>query len=344
MFGRRRSFHGRAMGEVRSAQQKCVRRSLFEPLVCLHLEHLLSEPDMSRAAITRLQVIAVEDIGVGSPGLLPALMQLEEGWKKLDRLQRARRLIQGAILATQTRASRFVPCWIPTLTLEVEVPKSVGGWRSLDQLLEQLRRELKSRSLKAAALIMEEIFLRHPIEGEADLPSAIALGRGVMSCVWEQLNAYCTESQRQWLRYFKKRFGPPSRESLEARLFLFFPLIVMMRGIEIPELSIPELGDDEVRRWLKKAENVRYELPDWVFDRHTSKGRRKGRGYKHFFDVASRLKRPSFVLGAHQEAEVFEVARALYLDEERRFGAAGSSFRRRRWRAQASAMVEVKAV
>ena len=61
MFLRRRSVHGRLMGDIRSAQQKCVRRAFLEPLILLQLEHLLSTPDMSLAALKRLVVIAAED-------------------------------------------------------------------------------------------------------------------------------------------------------------------------------------------------------------------------------------------------------------------------------------------
>ena len=59
MFARQRSYHGRMMGEIRSAQQKCVRRAWIEPLTLLNLEHLLSEPDFSQAAMWATSAIGI---------------------------------------------------------------------------------------------------------------------------------------------------------------------------------------------------------------------------------------------------------------------------------------------
>lgn len=335
MFTRRRSVHGRSMGSVRSAQQKCVRRGLLEPLILLHMEHLISAPDMSRAAITRLQVIAAEDIGLGAPGLLPTLCRLERGWSGLDRQERARRLIQAAKLCVvDVEASRFLPCWLVTLVQGVQ--SAQPRWRSLEELLESLSQAIENLDLDQAGSCLEEIFLRHPLPGEEPLPDPVGFSALVTNDVWRVLQAGLQSHQAELIEACQRCFGPPSRRSIASRLFLYLALVARVTNLPAWSLSVPTVSDAEVHFWLKEAGTRSFEFPDWVFDRHTAQGKRMGRGYAHFFEEAVLLAHPSSVLGAEREREVFQKARTIYLEAEERHGrrAASTSNMRKRWRSK----------
>ena len=336
MFSRRRSVHGRLMGSVRSAQQKCVRRGLLEPLILLNIEHLLSEPDMSRAALSRMQVIAAEDVGAGCLGLLPALMALEKGWRSLDKKTRARRLIQASHLCANAETSRFLPCWLVSLIKGVEVTKVTGHWRSFEVLLSELGDSLKSKDLRRAGLVIEEIFLRHPIGNETPLPSSVGLPRSAMAKIWAMLLAHCPADKQLYVEACRKRFGPPSRESVAARLFLYLGLLCVLVDMPGQALTIKFVTDREVASWLGRAEGEKFAFPDWVFDRQTRRGKSLGRGYTHFFDEATRLANPSSVLGLGREREARMTAKNIYIEEENLFGKASTANIRRRWRAAAA--------
>ena len=42
------------------------------------------------------------------------------------------------------------------------------------------------------------------------------------------------------------------------------------------------------------------ELPDWMYDKHTPQGRKKGRGVQHFFDIATKLENMGEVAGEEE--------------------------------------------
>jgi replication-associated recombination protein RarA len=46
---------------------------------------------------------------------------------------------------------------------------------------------------------------------------------------------------------------------------------------------------DEAAWWAYGATELRYDVPDYALDMHTSRGRRMGRGERHFAEEASRL-------------------------------------------------------
>ena len=333
MFGRKVSYHGRLMGEVRSAQQKCVRRAMLEPLILLNLEHLLTTPDFSRAALSRLQVIAAEDLGVEALGLLPVLTEFEREWPSLGQFERAQKLIQASFLCVDSAASRFVPHWAVTIMKGVGIHHSVDDWRSLEKLQSLLDRALREKSLQEAAVLIEEIFLRHPIENEVGLPLAIGFDKGVMSVVWDVLSRHCPTKQRRSFEALRRLFGPPSREGIASRLFLYLALLMLIREIPIRPVSVPKVSKKDVESWLERAKRESFEIPDWMQDRHTPLGKKRKLGYEHFFNEACVLANPSSLLGRQYEDEMLEISKAIYLEEEKDHGRRSSTANmRKRWR------------
>ena len=157
-----------------------------------------------------------------------------------------------------------------------------------------------------------------------------------MAEVWTLMSASSTATDRANLTCFSRRYGTPSKVNVESRLFVYLPLVAQLYDLPLKPPEPPEISSADVRRWIARAERERFELPDWIFDRHTTRGRRMGRGYAHFFDEAAKLANPSKVLGEDMEKKARSAARKIYLDEEQRYGRAGTGSRRKRWRERAA--------
>lgn len=331
MFLRQTSCHGRRMGEVRSAQQKCTRRMDLDGLSLLQLEHLLTAPDYSKAAMDRLTIIAAEDVGAGSPDLVRVLAELTRGWKDLGREERARRLLQAAAAACQHPMSRFVPHWAILLVVGVEV--SGGPWRGREELVEALRRACEDRDRDAIGLAAEEALLRTTWRGEDALPEGVGLEAGVMDDVWDVLVAQSLPERKPMVRAWRAQFGPRSRWGVSSRLFLYLAVVDLVYAPEVPAVEPPEVGDDEVDAWLERAGEEAFAIPDWMYDKHTRRGRMAGQGQAQFFEEATALASRSEALGAQLEDEMRARSAATYLELERRHGRASRTAHvRARWR------------
>lgn len=334
MFNARLSFHGRRMGDIRSAQQKSVRRALLEPLILLHLEHLLSTPDFSLAAMSRLQKIAAEDIGLASPSLAPRLLGLSEDWKNLPFVSKARRLIQAAHLCTQTTASRAIAhlAYLIAGELPIEPP-----WRSLRQLEQDFEELLQDAianpslaTYKAVALAAEEAFLRHPIAKELPLPENAALPASAMSGLWKRLLTHGSEHTSSYHQLFGKS---PSQEGSGSRLFLYLAIADLVFPQPPTLLHITTSEDAEVEAWLERAKVEAYALQDFMFDKHTSSGRHANRGVTHFFEEGAILANP-WLHSPFPEEELRQEALAKSLATEKSYRQKHRTAHiRARWRA-----------
>jgi len=331
MFLKHSSVHGRRMGELRSAQQKCARRVLVDGMSLVHLEHLLTTPDYSRAAMDRAVVIAAEDVGAGSPDLVRVLVDLRSGWKTLTHTQRAKHLLGAAQAVCQHPMSRFVPHWVIHLMLGVD--SAQDAWRTREELRVALEDACAALDRDAMGLIAEEAMLRTTLRGETPLPDPIALPAEAMDDVWEALLEQCSAERRPMMRAWRKEFGPPSKRDMSSRLFLYLAVVDLVHEPEVPEVELPELTDDDVAAWLDRAASEAFDIPEWMYDKHTHRGRSSGQGQTQFFDEATRLEVPSEVLGAEREERMREQCAEAYLELERQFGRKSRSKHvRARWR------------
>ena len=330
MFLRRRSVHGRLMGDIRSAQQKCVRRAFLEPLILLQLEHLLSTPDMSLAALKRLVVIAAEDIGLGAPDLIPVLNERMEGWKGLSQFERARRLIEVSYLAVARPASRWIPHWAVTLVTSVPTDQS---WRAEEVMLNGIRASLRAGDWEQMGLDVEEGFLRTTLKGEVDLPQGIGFSIDFLSKVWDVMLQESSLARIPRMKAWRHCFGTPSKISISSRLFLYLAVMDSCLRLPVESLSRPVISDEEVASWLERAAHEVYDIPDWMMDKHTAQGRRANKGQQQFFEEGAVLARPSDVLGIEREEEMRLRAKDIYLERERLYGReCRTKHIRKRWR------------
>lgn len=77
--------NGFAADEVISALQKCLRRGMVDNVVLLGWEMYITSPELEEKMWSRLQVIAVEDIGLGNPNAPVLIETLFQQHKRFDR-------------------------------------------------------------------------------------------------------------------------------------------------------------------------------------------------------------------------------------------------------------------
>jgi replication-associated recombination protein RarA len=81
----------------------------------------------------------------------------------------------------------------------------------------------------------------------------------------------------------QKRDAPrDERPGQQGRLFLVHAIIALCRA---PKSRIV----DHALMVMYRGDRPRVEVPDYALDRHTARGRRRRRGWKHFFDVGTLL-------------------------------------------------------
>jgi len=74
VWSRAKTIHGYAVDEIRSVLQKSIRRGLLEEAVLAAYELFASGPETEELLWRRLEIIAVEDVGLG---LVDAPLQIE---------------------------------------------------------------------------------------------------------------------------------------------------------------------------------------------------------------------------------------------------------------------------
>ncbi|MGJ8583355.1 MAG: AAA family ATPase [Marinosulfonomonas sp.] len=77
--------NGFAADEVISALQKCLRRGMVDNVLLLGWEMYITSPELEEKMWSRLQVIAVEDIGLGNPNAPNLIETLYQQHKRFDR-------------------------------------------------------------------------------------------------------------------------------------------------------------------------------------------------------------------------------------------------------------------
>jgi replication-associated recombination protein RarA len=69
-------------------------------------------------------------------------------------------------------------------------------------------------------------------------------------------------------------------------------LLFAVHAVRVLARSPKDRSSDEMTQWLARAVEdgeAGPQIPDYAVDRHTQRGRRLGRGYKHFYEEAARV-------------------------------------------------------
>ena len=133
--------NGFAADEVISALQKCLRRGMVDNVVLLGWEMYITSPELEEKMWSRLQVIAVEDIGLGNPNAPVLIETLFQQHKRFDRPTGDRFLFAAhaiRVLATSAkdRTSDDTP-EIPDVALDMHTSRGQAMGRDYRFFMEE---------------------------------------------------------------------------------------------------------------------------------------------------------------------------------------------------------------
>lgn len=245
--------------ELSSCLQKAIRRCDPIGLYCaMRLDKM--KLDVWR----KLEVMAVEDIGRACPTIVSYLRKRWEQYRKEKRISSKRfvliNTVNYMIYQNKSRmADNICHLYFEDLP-DVEGDVKDGFKRALEEkdLDKTMKYAAHLYSQNKTAFMVE--LLRNPIDPEGNA-----------------------------LRFYIDKWSKSTIQQGRTKLFLINLIQHRVMDLEsIPKVKdIMEISMHEINKLYES--NERRELPDWTFDKHTVKGKKMGRGIKHFFESSAIL-------------------------------------------------------
>jgi replication-associated recombination protein RarA len=115
VWSRAKTIHGYAVDEVRSVLQKSIRRGLVEEAVLAAFELYVTGPETEELLWRRLEVITIEDVGVGlvqGPMLIEALNNQRLRWpRNAERWMFSAHAVRMLCVAQKDRTTQELAGW-----------------------------------------------------------------------------------------------------------------------------------------------------------------------------------------------------------------------------------------
>ena len=163
----------------------------------------------------------------------------------------------------------------------------------------------KGYACEDALLALQE-FIRCSLEEDALFWATELDKSGFGKDVWERLKIIVSKDvglawsagpavvhglYHSWLEQRKKK----DEVHYPERLFLVHAVILLTRAPKSREV------DHSTNRFYNNPEE-KPPIPDYAFDKHTMRGKRLGRGFEHFFKVASKLENEATIPDPYRES------------------------------------------
>lgn len=302
MWGIKTSLFNRQFNWLRSAQQKYARRCNTEKMTHVSLE--MHAAGYGRAAYDYLSTIMVEDKFPNGANYLWNHQQVLKNWKKMSSTQQADEIAQMCYNLTNIKSDRH-PAYLARVALKLVSDDSESDKPELE-----------------LAGMAESIIIRIAKKGEIPTAEDYTEEQGLRklkSLVFDKLPR--CQSNTALFDHFCKNWVKQAKST--ARLHIYNLIGRMFHKYESKKqfacIRAPE---------LKKVE-----LDDFVFDKHTTEGKKRKRGLEHFLREGAKIENPS--TGFENRGAVKRKAEQIYLKSEKDYGTrnANSRFERKRLRA-----------
>lgn len=269
---------------MRSALQKFIRRGmLFESKL------IVSELDMTglgNSVFTTMKVISAEDIGLANLNVIEIVNDYHNEWKDILKdddvkqsesytSERAKRTLMKCVTCmVKSKKSRLVDNVAHFLNMyDIED----GDNKSLIKQIIKLKKSInndkydKEKEIKLLRLV-DSVY----VNSELKILEPYKSKRDVMKHLFEVLYVNETSDVIESCFY----------ETKNNRLLILFNALLITRPHIYTKLKISR---DEYSTDVYDYDED-FDIPDFVFDKHTSEGKRKGRGIKHFYDIGALIK------------------------------------------------------
>lgn len=288
---------------IRSALQKAIRRCQLDDVL-----YIVSELDLTglgNSVFLNMLLIVSEDVGLATPKLTSHVNQCYQSWNTILRKHKIKKsqshtceearleLIKAAHVVATSPKSRVVDY----LHHMMEFWGHKSG-HHLDEFVDGLKTKNLKKTILSLNNLVSEIYTLHK-----DKPQ-------YYGWIWDILETQApNETVKQLIKDLRTSFGWISTKIVTFNL-IFGCLLITQSDYQIKDLVIPS-DEDLIKEVIKLYDEdyKRFVMHDYVYDCHTTKGRKMGRGQLHFYDVASvvyNLGYPELYKDVVKEAELLE--------------------------------------
>ena len=289
MWQSQKTIYNRTNGTVKSAIQKFARRGMEKETVATCLE--LFEGNAGKAVMERLKIICVEDKFPQGSQYIHWFNEKITRWKKFDTQDQRRLICSAASKIALLDSDRHV-AYLAKVALSAA---------SSD--LNELNKEEKF------AADIERMVLRLRKKKEMATPQDIP-PKKVLKSIKKKLFDSETLNPIQVCLWntFEKTFFNENKTT--SRLFLYTLVGLKFHGVHyLPNLNVPD---------IKISDTSCIDLPDFVYDKHTSEGKKRKRGLQHFLEVGAFIENPHKDIEKRQSTK--RKAEELYMEDEKKYG------------------------
>ncbi len=284
----------------------------------------------------RMIVISCEDVGPANPTLVERVMK---NWDKFNRTMKE----EGIKMKEVSESPKCIDVLFTALLEVVSSPKSritdnaCYVWLKDLDLYKLLKASGNDKTTKVENILKYgmsnnihkrlEAFvcLFHMIKKKNEESSRLDSDTHVRDAI----KAVITEYERKIGEYKGKgRFSPRAR--LWNKIFvkcdnvLAYTTLAFSKMMSGDKILTTEIKALDLKVDFKKYMSMdwKYDLPEYVYDKHTVEGARKGHGMLHFFGEPSLLNNRAF---EDIEKHYYDLALKYRLNEERKYGKLGST-------------------
>jgi hypothetical protein len=290
MWQSQKTIYNRTNGTVKSAIQKFARRGMVKETIGTCLE--LFEGNNGKAVMERLKIICVEDKFPQGSQYIHWFNDHIKKWKKFDNHHQRALICAAASKVALLDSDRHI-AYLAKVALHHAETNDFNG----------LNEEEKT------ATKIERLVLRLRKKKELVTPQDINQKK-VIHTIKQQLFGYkaLNPIQRSLWETFEKSFFKENKTT--SRLFLYTLVGLKFHGVHyLPNLNIPQ---------VRICDTTCIDLPDFVYDKHTSEGKKRKRGLQHFLEVGAYIENPHKDIEKRQSTK--RKAEELYMEDEKKYG------------------------
>jgi hypothetical protein len=337
--------NGYCYDECISALQKSIRRGLLTESLFWACEIYDMNGPFRSNLINRIKVIVSEDIGIANSFAVVAVDDYLRRYKRSDDEERKKRIIMGIVkMLCLSPKNRWCDSIIHA-TMEPDpsnFPVGFGKWdfsdwngklfhpktgdgKKLVRFMNNFKRSLDTLDETAACYWVQKIFDIHPDERNSALRNTSrGKSRDPMYAVWEELfrrnPAILGFRGDDLIVKCLLKFYDEKKNGRTERLFVVHAILEYCRRRRL-RTNRWDLSDCYERmiltdvEWNSVEEHVKIPMPDWAIDKHTIRGKRRGRDTNHFWNVGALLMN---VHPALPNDPYFDRARALNVARDKK--------------------------
>ena len=261
MWGIKTSHFDRQFNWLRSAQQKYARRCNTEKMTQVSLE--MHAAGYGRAAYEYLSTIMVEDKFPDGANCLWNHQQVLKNWKKMSGTQQADEIAQMCYIITHVKSDRH-----PAYLARVAMKLVADGDNTHDDPELEMARQAESIILRIAK--------KGEIPTSEDISEEIGM-RKLRALVLSNLNN--TTVNTVLFDHFCKNWIKQAKST--ARLYIY----------NLIGRNFHKHGPKKVFACIRAPQLKKVELDDFVFDKHTTEGKKRKRGLQRRKPLPKRQKK-----------------------------------------------------